>query len=132
MNKGFLVIGSILSAVSILLGAFGAHGLKPLVTTDVLQYFHTGVQYQMYHSFALLLAGILYEKFCVRFVKLAGIFFMIGIFLFSGSLYLITIMKANAIMIPPYIGIITPFGGIAFVVGWILLFYAIRKSKLER
>ena len=131
MHKRFVTIGALLGAIAVALGAFGAHGLKKIVSAETVQTFQTGVQYQMYHALALLLTGLLYEKCSQKFVQIAGILFMIGIFLFSGSLYLLTAGKAAETASLDKAGIITPLGGVAFIAGWLFLFVAAMK-KTER
>ena len=95
MNKNHLTIGSLLGALAVALGAFGAHGLKRIVPPETVVAFQTGVQYQMYHALALILAAILFEKFPGNWIKWAGNCFITGIILFSGSLYLLTALKAT-------------------------------------
>ena len=128
MHKKFITTGALLGAVAVALGAFGAHGLKKIVPAETVQTFQTGVQYQMYHALALLLTGLLYEKCYQKFARIAGILFMIGIILFSGSLYLITAGRAAETSSLDKSGIITPFGGIAFIAGWVFLFLAAMKK----
>src|SRR4051812_27277660 len=101
MHKIFLVIGAILAGLSVILGAFGAHGLQKIINpVDFKQYqetlavYQTAVQYQMYHALALLAVGILAERYNSGWIQYAGFFFISGIILFSGSLYLIVSLKA--------------------------------------
>ena len=129
MHKGFVTTGALLGAVAVALGAFGAHGLKKIVPAETVQTFQTGVQYQMYHALALLLTGLLYEKCSLRPARTAGILFIIGIILFSGSLYVLTAGKAADTSSLDKAGIITPFGGLAFISGWLFLFIAAIKNK---
>lgn len=129
MHKRFVVTGAVFGAIAVALGAFGAHGLKQIVPAETVQTFQTGVQYQMYHALALLLTGLLYEKCSQRFVKIAGTFFIIGIILFSGSLYLLTTFKATETVGLEKFGLITPFGGVFFIAGWLFLFISAVKSK---
>jgi uncharacterized membrane protein YgdD (TMEM256/DUF423 family) len=129
MHKRFIVTGSVLGAIAVALGAFGAHGLKRIVPAETVQTFQTGVQYQMYHALALLLAGLLYEKCSQRFVKIAGTLFIIGVILFSGSLYVLTAGKAAETAALDKAGIITPLGGLAFIGGWLFLFISVVRSK---
>ena len=131
MHKRFTTTGALLGAIAVALGAFGAHGLKKIVPAETVQIFQTGVQYQMYHALALLLTGLLYEKGSQKFARMAGVLFIIGIILFSGSLYLLTVGKAAETNSLEKSGIITPFGGIAFIAGWLFLFLAVMK-KSER
>ncbi len=129
MNKTFLITGSFLAALAVILGAFGAHGLKKVVDADAVAIFQTGVQYQMYHSLALLAAGILFEKFPFKWLKWAGNCFITGIVLFSGSLYLMTALKAMDNGSLTAAGIITPFGGIFFILGWLFLGLGLLKKN---
>lgn len=119
----------ILGALSVGLGAFGAHGLKQLVPPETVASFDTGVRYQFYHVFALIATAILYEKFPGKMLRWAGNCFLTGILLFSGSLYLLTFLKATDTVGLNGIGIITPIGGVFFIVGWLMLFFAILKNK---
>ena len=128
MHKRFITIGALLGAIAVALGAFGAHGLKKIVPAETVQTFQTGVQYQMYHALALLLTGLLYEKCFQKFARIAGVLFLIGVILFSGSLYLLTAGKAAEIASFDRSGILTPFGGIAFIAGWLFLFLAAMKK----
>jgi uncharacterized membrane protein YgdD (TMEM256/DUF423 family) len=129
MHKRFIAAGALLGAIAVALGAFGAHGLKKIVPVETLQTFQTGVQYHMYHALALLLTGLLYEKCHPKFARLAGILFIIGIILFSGSLYFLTAGKAAETTSLDKAGIITPFGGVAFIAGWLFLFLAAMKRS---
>jgi uncharacterized membrane protein YgdD (TMEM256/DUF423 family) len=127
MHKVFLSIGALLGGIAVALGAFGAHGLKRIVPPDTVGTFQTGVQYQMYHALALIATAIIFERFPNKLMSWAGISFCTGILLFSGSLYLLTILKATGKVGMEGIGIITPFGGLFFIVGWLLLFLGIMK-----
>lgn len=128
MNKTFLIISSLLGALAVALGAFGAHGLKKIADADTVSTFQTGVQYQMYHALALLAVGILFERFPNRSTKAAGICFILGIALFSGSLYALAFLKATDRVGLEGIGIITPFGGLAFILGWVFLFLGVVRK----
>src|SRR3954462_14722212 len=133
MHKGFLKAGAFFGALSVMLGAFAAHAIKERTTQDVLTIFETGVRYQFYHAFALLCAGILYKDFNCKCMLWAGRLFITGIVLFSGSLYLLTYLKASGNTNLSGAGIITPFGGAAFIAGWIFLlasFYKKNQPKL--
>ena len=117
-----------MAAIAVALGAFGAHGLKKVVSAEAVQIFQTGVQYQMYHALALVLTGLVYEKSSPKFARIAGILFLTGIILFSGSLYLLTAGKAADTATLDKAGIITPVGGLAFIGGWLFLFLAAIKK----
>ena len=114
--------GAILSGVGVALGAFGAHGLKERVASDLLTIFETGVRYHMYHALALLAVGWAVSKRPTGILNAAGWFFTVGIILFSGSLYAMTFTGAR------WLGAITPLGGLAFLVGWVLLAWGSRSS----
>lgn len=128
MQKIFIIIGIILSGLSVALGAFGAHGLKKIVTPENVAVYQTGVQYQMYHALALILVGVLSEKFLHGTLTYAGVLFIAGIVLFSGSLYLIVSFYAMNRPVPSGIGILTPIGGLLFIAGWICLLVAVLKK----
>jgi uncharacterized membrane protein YgdD (TMEM256/DUF423 family) len=121
MHKGFLKIAALIGALGIMLGAFAAHAIKSRVAADVLQIFETGVRYQMYHCFAIFVTAILYKEFPTKNIVWAGKLFLIGIIIFSGSLYLLTYIKAIGADNFLWLGAVTPFGGIAFIAGWLLL-----------
>ena len=128
MQKIFLILGSILAGLGVALGAFGAHGLKKLVPPETVSSYQTGVQYQMYHAFALLIVGMLADRLPRNLINWSGAFFVLGIVLFSGSLYLLSSLKAMNKVGVSGIGIITPIGGLMFLVGWILLLVAIIRK----
>ena len=128
MNKMFLIIGAVLAGLSVVLGAFGAHGLKKLVNAETIDIYQTGVQYQMYHALALIAIGILADRVAVNFAGYAAFLFISGIVLFSGSLYLISSFRAMNRTVPYFINFITPAGGLLFILGWIMLIVAIAKK----
>jgi uncharacterized membrane protein YgdD (TMEM256/DUF423 family) len=130
MHRGFLVTASLLGALSVALGAFGAHSLRETagITTDTIATFETGVRYQFYHTFALFLVAILYDRFGGKYLTWAGNLFVTGIVLFSGSLYALTILRATQTVGLNGIGMITPFGGLCFIAGWLLLLTAVLKK----
>ena len=123
---------ALLGALGVVLGAFGAHGLKDLVLPETVEAFKTGVQYQMYHVFALLFIGIVWSKFSSKSLQWAANCFLVGILLFSGSLYVITILKATDAEGLGKLGIVTPIGGLFFIVGWLLLFVSLLKKSPEQ
>lgn len=122
MSKLFLILGSINAAAAVTMGAFGAHSLKTKLSQDMLSVFQTAVQYHFYHSLGLLIVGLLaiYLK-PEKHIKIAGWMMFMGIILFSGSLYLLSITGIR------WLGIITPFGGIAFILSWIFIAVAVWK-----
>ncbi len=114
--------GTAISGLAVVFGAFGAHALSERLEPEGLDVFKTAVQYQMYHGLALILTGILLKSKPSRNIANAAISFIIGIFLFCGSLYLITIGNLTNLSFS-WVGPVTPLGGLAFVLGWGLLFY---------
>ena len=111
----FIKIGIIFCMISVIIGAFGAHSLENMIG-DKMDTFKTGVQYHMFHGLALILTGILSKIFEID-ISTAGYLFAIGIILFSGSLYLISIYKYS------FLGMVAPVGGLCFVFGWCFLIY---------
>lgn len=128
MHKSFLVWAAALGALSVILGAFGAHKLKELVPPETVSTFQTGVTYQFYHVFALLAVGILYAHLPSPSLICAGRLFLLGILLFSGSLYVLTFLKATETVGLRGIGAITPIGGLLFIAGWICLLVGVLKK----
>ncbi len=118
----WIIIGSALAALAVAIGAFGAHGLKSRVSADDLVIFETGVRYQMYHSLALILLGLIGVNFQSNIVQLPAILFLAGIIIFSGTLYLIPLTGLR------WFGAITPIGGSALILGWIVLLFNLIRS----
>lgn len=128
MYRTAIISGALFAALAVILGAFGAHALKAVLTEQQLFTFETGVRYQFYHSFALLAAGIIYGFKPTSQIKLASTFFIIGILLFSGSLYCITALQMNGQAGLGGLGILTPIGGLFFILGWLLLLLGSAKK----
>lgn len=127
MNKTILITGAILALLAVLLGAFGAHGLEKLVDAKNINSFQTGVRYQMYHAIGCLILGnmnMLQQLHKRRVFYL----FLIGIILFSGSIYLLVLDEVLGISLES-IGFITPLGGSVLILGWI--FFIIYLSKIK-
>ncbi len=123
MQKVVLTSAAIFGALGVALGAFGAHALHDfLVKSDKVQVFETAVRYQFYHVFALLAVGILMYYGQSKLLTYSGYAFIIGIILFSGSLYALTATGISKL------GMITPLGGLSFILGWILLAIAVSKK----
>lgn len=124
-QKYILTIAAFLGMVAVILGAFGAHGLKKVVDSDAVATFNTGVKYQMYHVFALLATGL--SGIPIRKKKIISILFMVGILLFSGSIYILTFnSKIDTDL--SFIGPVTPIGGLALIIGWAILAYSYWKK----
>ena len=115
----FIKIGIIFSMLSVIIGAFGAHFLSNIIG-DKMDTFKTGIQYQIFHSLSLIITGILSKVFEVD-LSGAAYFFIAGIILFSGSLYLISIYKYS------FLGMVAPIGGLSFIIGWAFLIYKISN-----
>lgn len=118
MIRFFLLAASLAGFLAVALGAFGAHALKAKLTPDLLAVWHTAVQYQFYHVLALLAVALLMANGAAAStaLKVAGIAFVIGMLVFSGSLYILCLSGVR------WLGAITPLGGTAFLVGWAALF----------
>jgi uncharacterized membrane protein YgdD (TMEM256/DUF423 family) len=127
MHKSFLSLGAFFGALAVALGAFGAHGLKKIVLPDAVGVFQTGVQYQMYHTLALMVTAIVYERLPNKWIEWTGYFFCFGILFFSGSLYFITALNASGKIVPVSVGLITPVGGLFFICGWLCFLIGIVK-----
>lgn len=127
MKKQFLIIGSLVAMLAVILGAFGAHALKEVLTEKELHAYEIGIRYQFYHAFALLVVGILQQIFSNKWLSRAGYCFLIGILLFSGSLYLLA-CDASWGMSMAWAGPLTPIGGVFFILGWGSLIMGSRQS----
>lgn len=119
--KAFLVIGAINGFLAVALGAFGAHGLEGKISDQALKTWEKAVNYQMFHTVSLLITGVALLKVHSGAMIWAGWAFVLGIILFSGSLYFYSTTGIRSL------AMITPFGGVVFLIGWILLGYAMMK-----
>lgn len=120
MQKIFILTGSLLAALAVIMGAFGAHSLKTQLSEEMMDVYQTAVDYHMYHALGLILTGLLANSASSSNLPAwAGSSMFIGILLFSGSLYILSITGIR------WLGAITPFGGTAFILGWILLAWAV-------
>ena len=123
--KIFLLLGSLNAMVAVILGAFGAHGLKARLSADMLAVYQTGVHYHFYHALGLLMVGILMHQFPPSFwIRTSGWLMFIGIILFSGSLYILSITGLR------WPGAITPVGGLAFILAWLSLCLGIFRQSI--
>ncbi|MEQ1855286.1 MAG: DUF423 domain-containing protein [Longimicrobiales bacterium] len=118
----FFTLGCVLAALGVGLGAFAAHGLRSILNEADLDTFEVGVRYQMYHAFALLAVAWAIERWGSQTAVMAGWAFVVGIVVFSGSLYMLVLTG------PRWLGAITPIGGVAFLVGWLLLAWTAFRS----
>lgn len=128
MNRKIILTASFFGSVAVILGAFGAHGLKNVVAADQLAIWSKGVEYQFYHTFALLFLST-FARFRNKLVDLAYYCFTVGIIFFSGSLYLLATREVLQLSWVNMVGPITPLGGLLLLTGWIFLFFAALKNR---
>ena len=123
MDRVFFVLSTLFGALGVGLGAFGAHALKERLSADMLSTFETGVRYQMYHALALVAVVVALGRWPDSSLAVtAGWLFVVGIILFSGSLYGLALLDVRIL------GAITPLGGVAFIAGWLCLLLAAWRS----
>jgi uncharacterized membrane protein YgdD (TMEM256/DUF423 family) len=122
MDRLFLILGSLSGLIAVAAGAFGAHTLRDHVSADLLATFETGVRYQMYHALALIAVAWAATRWANSLTAAAGWLFVVGTLIFSGSLYALSLTGAR------WLGAITPFGGVAFMGGWLCLALAAWRS----
>ncbi|MGJ8665632.1 MAG: DUF423 domain-containing protein [Patiriisocius sp.] len=127
-DKKIVLTACILGVVTIAIGAFGAHGVKQLVTSQSLATFETGVRYQMYHVLALMVVGFV-NTIDAQTKKWVFVLFLLGMLLFSGSIYFLALKDVLSFNIS-FLGPVTPIGGLLFMVGWLRLGFGIWKYKI--
>ena len=127
-NKNWLITASLLAGLAVAAGAFGAHGLKKLVEPQYVDTFKTGAQYQFYHALAIGFATLVSQFIDNQWIKRVNWSFLLGIILFSGSLYIVTLGKVLNTEGVNWFGIITPLGGLFFLFGWLSLAWGVYKS----
>lgn len=123
MSKTILMAAGTFLAIAVAIGAFGAHGLQPVLPKELMQAYKTGVDYHFYHALGLLFIGVLSRRYKGRLLNWSAFCLALGILLFSGSLYLMAVTGIK------WLGAITPFGGVSFIIGWVLLVFAVWKHK---
>lgn len=121
--RSLLICGAVLSLLGVAAGAFGAHGLRPILTEQMMAVFETSVRYHLVHGLAILIAGLSANFFHHRAFLWSGWSFILGVFIFSGSLYTLSLSGIRTF------GILTPFGGLAFLIGWGLLAWGYSSAK---
>jgi uncharacterized membrane protein YgdD (TMEM256/DUF423 family) len=122
MDRTFLLVGALAAFVGVALGAFGAHGLRTRVSSEMLAVFETGVRYHLYHAFAILIVALALARIDGWLIRAAGWLFTAGIVLFSGSLYALALSGVTIL------GAVTPIGGLAFLLGWACLAVAALRG----
>jgi uncharacterized membrane protein YgdD (TMEM256/DUF423 family) len=122
-QRNTILSGALFGCVAVMVGAFGAHALKEiLAATGRVDTYELAVRYQFYHSLALLLVGLLMTQFGSKFLRYSGLSFCLGIILFSGSLYVLSLTGRTIL------GAVTPFGGLFFILGWAFLILGVGKK----
>ena len=130
MHKTYLAAAAFIGGLGVALGAFGAHGLQK-ITSDaaIISGFETATRYQLIHAVALLAVAVLAERNTDRLIRWSANCFMIGVLLFSGSLYLLTYFRINESNAVSLVGPITPVGGLFMILGWVFLLLLAVKKK---
>ena len=121
-SQRFLVIGSILAGCGVAAGAFGAHALKEILDAPMLQVFETATRYVMYHAFGLCVVSWAIDRYPGQGLEKSAWLFLLGILLFSGSLYVVSLAGIR------WVGAVTPIGGLAFMAGWALLGWGVWRA----
>ena len=121
MDRTLLLVGAVAGFIAVGFGAFGAHGLRGRLSSEMMAAFETGVRYQMYHALAILVTAVALANVDARLLRIGAWLFALGIVLFSGSLYALALTGVTRL------GMITPLGGLAFLAGWALLIVAALK-----
>jgi uncharacterized membrane protein YgdD (TMEM256/DUF423 family) len=129
MHRNFFKAAAAIAMLAVIIGAFGAHLLKSFLSPQELESIQTAATFQMSHAIALFLTGILYRLYRRQKIIYAGYLFFSGIILFSGSIYLRILLSNLGLPKANVAAIITPFGGVSFILGWFLLMVAISPSK---
>ena len=129
MNKKLLVLGAILGGLAVILGAFGAHGLKDLISPESINVYETGVRYQMYHAFFLLFVGLAHFL-DIKTKRILFYLILFGVLLFSGSIYGLATNSLTSFNFKT-IGFITPLGGMLLILAWILLLIKFLKNQVD-
>ena len=123
--KLFLILGGLNAAFVVLLGAFGAHGLKERLTAEMLAVYQTGIHYHLFHALGLLVVGLVALHLpASAYLKWSGWLMLAGIVLFSGSLYVLSISGLR------WLGMVTPLGGLSFILAWALFVIAVLKASV--
>lgn len=129
MHVSTIIKGAVFALLAVILGAFGAHALKALLTPEQLDSFNTAVRYLMFHGLALLIIGILKEKIHHPWIKVSALLMFIGTILFSGSIILLVCRNILGMEFLTMLGPVTPIGGTILIAGWIYLILALLKEK---
>lgn len=129
LQKSLLKAGAIICGISVALGAFAAHGLKDSIRPELLAVFETGVKYQFYHGMGILLLYAMQRRLNEDLLKRVYYLFLVGTIIFSGSLYILATRELSFGEIIRPLGMITPLGGLSFIIGWTYLAFSGYKSS---
>ena len=130
-NRVYVRIAALMGALAVILGAFGTHFLGDILSAEQMSAYHTAVQYQFYHVFALFFVGLLYKKYHNENLRRAALFFIAGTVVFSGSLYLSTALKAAGMGGLGRFSVVTPLGGLLLILGWFYLLLGVPASRSD-
>ncbi len=128
MHRLYFKAGTIMGLTGVVLGAFGTHLFKPILSQELFSGYQTATHYQLFHALAVLCVGIMYRHYKNRKMQLSGYFFISGVVLFSGSIYLRVLLDLLELDKPMIIALVTPIGGVLLMLGWLFMFLAIPKS----
>jgi uncharacterized membrane protein YgdD (TMEM256/DUF423 family) len=132
MHRKLFRIAAFLMALAVALGAFGAHLLKQLLTPSLLEGYQTATYYQMIHAIGMFIAGFLYKQYHNKKMWVAGQLFLFGIICFSGSIYLRVILSFGGYTSLGLFNLVTPLGGVLFMLGWFWLLFSISSKHSEK
>ena len=132
MHRYLIRIGAILGALSVMFSAFSAHFLQPIMSSKDFYSFQTAINMEFFHSIGLMILGILGKRYPTPYINWSGIRFIVGIVLFSGSIYLLTLAGSIFDTKISMVGLITPVGGLLLFAGWVMLLLGIPESKNDK
>ena len=132
MQRTFFRIAAIMAMISVILGAFGAHALKEHISEQSLASFQTATTYMMNHAIAIFIVGKIYRHYKKKSIIWSGGFFVMGIVMFSGSIYLSIVLQYLGYDKLTLVNIITPIGGLMFILGWLMLFVSIPTREVQQ
>jgi uncharacterized membrane protein YgdD (TMEM256/DUF423 family) len=132
MHRYLIRFGAILSALSVMFSAFSAHFLQPIMTAKDFYSFQTAINMEFFHSIALILLGILGKRYPTPYINWSGILFILGIVLFSGSIYLLTLASSIFDSKITMLGLVTPIGGLSLFAGWVMLLLSVPDNKNDK
>ncbi|MCF8339949.1 MAG: DUF423 domain-containing protein [Chitinophagaceae bacterium] len=132
MHRYLIRIGAILGALSVMFSAFSAHFLQPIMSSKDFYSFQTAINMEFFHSIGLMILGILGKRYPTPYINWSGIMFIVGIVLFSGSIYLLTLAGSIFDTKISMVGLITPVGGLLLFAGWVMLLLGIPESKNDK